>query len=179
MANEALRLIGGGPEASVGSTSEELNLRELWRAMMRRRFVLLATILVITGATFGVLRQQTPTYTAEALIHVQNRDAKVVKIDGVVDDMVADPATIESEIQLLTSRSFLRRNVEELNLVDDPEFNPSLLKDENEHSFLETLNPLQYIPANWLALLGAPLQHDTEARGQARSGRDPAERRHR
>ncbi len=171
MANEALRLIGGGPEASVGSTSEELNLRELWRAMMRRRFVLLATILVITGATFGVLRQQTPTYTAEALIHVQNRDAKVVKIDGVVDDMVADPATIESEIQLLTSRSFLRRNVEELNLVDDPEFNPSLLKDENEHSFLETLNPLQYIPANWLALLGAPLQHDTEA---AAAKPDPA-----
>ena len=163
MANEALRLIGSTPEMSQGSTSEELNLRELWRAVTRRRFVLVATILLITGGTFAYVHQLTPTYTAEALIHVQNRDAQVVQIQGVVNEMVADPATIESEIQLLTSRSFLRRNVEGLNLVDDPEFNPSLLKDENEHSFLETLNPLQYIPADWLALLRAPSRQDGEA----------------
>jgi succinoglycan biosynthesis transport protein ExoP len=151
MANEALRLIGG-PEVSLGSTSEDLNLRELWRAMRRRRSVLLLTVLLITGGTFAYVHQLTPTYTAEALIHVQNRDAQVVQIPGVVDQLVADPATIESETQLLTSRSFLRRNVEQLNLVDDPEFNPSLLKDGTEPSL---------------------------DRGQARSGRDPAELRHR
>ena len=55
--------------------------------------------------------------------------------------MVADPATIESEIQLLTSRAFLRRNVEELDLVDDPEFNPALREDAGEPSFLETHQP--------------------------------------
>ncbi len=162
MANEALRLIGG-PEVSQGGSSEELNLRELWRAMTRRRLVLAATVLLVTGGTFAYVHQLTPTYTAEALIHVQNRDAKVVKIDGVVDDMVADPATIESEIELLHSRGFLRRNVEELNLVDDPEFNPSLLKDENAHSFLETLNPLQYIPPDWLAMLRGSSKQDGEA----------------
>ncbi len=171
MANEALRLIGGSPEASLGSTSEDLNLRELWRAMRRRRFVLLATILVITCGAFVIVRQQTKLYTAEALIHVQNRNTQVVKIQGVVDDMVADPATIESEIQLLTSRAFIRRNVEELNLVDDPEFNPSLLKDQNEHSFLETLNPLQYIPADWLAVFRKPSGQDADA---ASNKLDPA-----
>ena len=121
--------------------------------MTRRRIVLAATVLLITGGTFAYVHQLTPTYTAEALIDVHNRDAQVVQIPGVVDQLVADPATIESEIELLQSRSFLRRNVEQLNLVDDPEFNPSLLKDENEHSFLETLNPLQYIPADWGASL--------------------------
>ena len=126
MANEALRLIGGGAEAAPASTSEELNLRELWRALMRRKLVLLATILAITGGAFAIVSQQTPMYTAEALIHVQNRDAQVVEIDGVVEELIADPATIESEIQLLTSRAFLRRNVEELDLVNDPEFNPEL-----------------------------------------------------
>jgi capsular exopolysaccharide synthesis family protein len=163
MANEALRLIGGGSEASPGAASEELNLRDLWRALMRRRFLLAATVVLITGGAFGYISQQPPLYTATALIHIQNRDARVVQIDGVVDEMAADPATIESEIQLLSSRSFLRRNVEKLKLVDDPEFNPSLLKDRSEPSFLETINPLQYIPEEWLAALHGPETDDADA----------------
>ncbi len=126
MANEALRLIGGPSEAGVAGATEELNLRELWRALTRRKFLLLATIVVITGGAFAYVSRQTPMYTAEALIHVQNPDSQVVlpKIEGVVHDMVADPATIESEIQLLTSPAFVRRVVDEMNLVQDPEFNP-------------------------------------------------------
>jgi succinoglycan biosynthesis transport protein ExoP len=158
MANEALRLIGGGSEASGSGTSEELNLRELWRALMRRKLLLLATVVVITGGAFAYVSQQTPLYTAEALIHIQNRDApKVVdQIQQVVNDLAADPATIESEIQFLTSRGFMRRNVEELGLVHDPEFNPALLKDKTEPSFLHTINPLQYLPEEWLAALRGP-----------------------
>jgi succinoglycan biosynthesis transport protein ExoP len=152
MANEALRLIGGSSEPSVSGAREELNLRELWRALRRRRVLLLATVVVITAATYGYISRQTPLYTAQALIHIQNRDAKVVQIQDVVDQMQADPATIESEIQFLTSRGFMRRNVEALNLVNDPEFNPSLLKDNAEPSFLQTINPLQYIPKEWLAV---------------------------
>ena len=38
-------------------------------------------------------------YTAEALLHVQNRDAPVVAIEGVVEELAADPATIESEVK--------------------------------------------------------------------------------
>src|SRR5215207_4508674 len=123
MANEALRLVGGSSETGSAGSSEELNLRELWRAISRRKLILLATILAITGGAFAYVQQQTPLFTAETLIHIQNRDAQVVEIDGVVEELVADPATIESEIQLLTSRAFLRRNVEELGLVNDPEFN--------------------------------------------------------
>src|SRR5688500_2286531 len=134
MGNAIPRSVGVGDMLS-GAT-EELNLRELWRALMRRKLLLVATIVVITGGAFAYISQQTPMYTAEALIHVQNRDAQVVEIDGVVEEMVADPATIESEIQLLTSRAFLRRNVEDLNLVADPEFNPALRQDEEEEAFL-------------------------------------------
>ena len=163
MANEALRLIGGGSEASPGAAPEELNLRELWRALMRRRFLLLATIVLVTGGAFAYASQQTPLYTATSLIHLQNRDAQVVEIEGVVDELMADPATIESEVQFLISRGFLRRNVEKLNLIEDPEFNPALLKDKIEPSFLETINPLQYIPAAWLAALRGSETVDPDA----------------
>jgi succinoglycan biosynthesis transport protein ExoP len=163
MANEALRLIGGGSEASPAGAGEELNLREVWRALMRRRLLLLATVVVMTAGAFGYVSRQTPLYEAEALIHIQNRDAKVVQIQDVVDQMPADPATIESEIQYLTSRGFLRRNVEALNLVSDPEFNPALSKDDGP-SFLQTINPLQYIPKEWLAALEPGGEPDAAAK---------------
>ena len=120
---------------------------------MRRRLLLLATVVLVTGGAFAYVSQQTPFYTATSLIHLQNRDAQVVEIEGVVDELMADPATMESEVQFLISRGFIRRNVEKLNLIEDPEFNPALLKDKIEPSFLETINPLQYIPAAWLAAL--------------------------
>ena len=61
MANEALRLIGGRAGGDTEEHGGELNLRELWRAIMRRKFLLLATILAVTGATYAYISQQTPT----------------------------------------------------------------------------------------------------------------------
>ena len=151
MANEALRLIGHSPEGSAASTGDELNLRELWRAIMRRKFVLLATILVITGATFAFISQQPPLYTAETLIQVQTRDAKVIQVDGVVEELVADPATMASEVALLSSPAFQRRIVEQLNLVEDPEFNGALREGADQPSIFELLNPMRYVPESWLA----------------------------
>jgi len=162
MANQALRLIGGGgSEAGTGGASEELNLRELWRALMRRKWVLLATIAVITGGAVVFVNQQTPRYTAETLVHIKPREAQVLEVEGVIEEMVADPATIESEIALLSSRDFLRRIVEQFDLTEDPEFNPSLLPEEERGSFFDVLNPLQYVPEEWLASLSAGSEDET------------------
>ncbi|HEX5077737.1 MAG TPA: polysaccharide biosynthesis tyrosine autokinase, partial [Geminicoccaceae bacterium] len=70
-------------------------------------------------------------------------------------DLAADPATIQSEIQFLTSPSFLRGMVEQLNLVDDPEFNSSLRADAAQPSVFELLNPMRYLPETWLAGIGS------------------------
>ena len=153
MPNEAARLIGGGSEVNAAGVGEELNLHAIWRALVRGRLLLVATVVVITGGAFAYISRQAPLFTTEALIHVKNRDAQVVQIQDVVDEMPADPATIESEIEFLTSRGFMRRIVEALNLVKDPEFNPALSKDQAAPSFLETINPLRYIPKEWVAAL--------------------------
>jgi polysaccharide biosynthesis transport protein len=151
MANEALRLIGTSAGRGADQRSDELNLRELWRAILRRKFVLLATILVITGATYAYISQQTPLYTGQTLIQIQTRDAQVIQVEGVVDELIADPATMQSEIQFLTSPAFLRRMVEQLNLVEDPEFNAALREDADQPSVLELLNPMRYVPQSWLS----------------------------
>ncbi len=150
MANEALRLIGTSAGRDAEQRGDELNLRELWRAILRRKFVLLATIIAITGATYAFISQQTPLYTGQVLIQIQTRDAQVLQVQGVVEELVADPATIQSEIQFLTSPAYLRRMVEQLNLVEDPEFNGALREDADQPSVLELLNPMRYVPESWL-----------------------------
>ncbi|MEM7023024.1 MAG: polysaccharide biosynthesis tyrosine autokinase [Pseudomonadota bacterium] len=161
MANEALRLIGGRAGGEPEEQGGELNLRELWRAVMRRKFLLLATIIAVTGATYAFISQQTPLYTAQALVQIQNREAQVIQVDGVIEELIADPATISSEIQFLTSPAFLARMVEQLDLVADPEFNPSLRADANQPSVLQLLNPMRYVPEGWLARVTPSPQEST------------------
>ena len=150
MANEALRLIGTSAGRDAEQRGDELNLRELWRAILRRKFVLLTTIIAITGATYAFISQETPLYTGQVLIQIQTRDGQVLQVEGVVDELIADPATIQSEIQFLTSPAYLRRMVEQLNLVEDPEFNGALREDADQPSVLELLNPMRYVPESWL-----------------------------
>ncbi|MGH6916887.1 MAG: Wzz/FepE/Etk N-terminal domain-containing protein, partial [Geminicoccaceae bacterium] len=153
MANEALRLIGSSTGRGAEQRGDELDLRELWRAILRRKFVLLTTIIAITGATYAFISQQTPMYTAQALIQIKTRDAQIIQVAGVVDELIADPATILSEIQFLTSPAFLRRMVEQLDLMEDPEFNGALREDAGQPSVLELLNPMRYVPESWLSSL--------------------------
>jgi exopolysaccharide transport family protein len=152
MANEALRLIGSTTEASSDAAYDELNLREVWRALKRRKLALLAPVALITLGVFFWAKQQPPMYTGEALLHVQTRDAQVIQVAGVVEEMIADPATIESEIEFLSSPAFSRRMAEKLGLTTDPEFAPWLRAEEPDPigTVLELLNPMRYIPESWL-----------------------------
>jgi polysaccharide biosynthesis transport protein len=167
MANEALRLIGSGADVPAGAASDELNLREMWRGLKRRRLVLLAPVVLITLGTFLWAKQQPKEYAAQALLHVQNRDAPVAPIQGVVEDLDPISEAIQSEVQFLLAPAFIRRVVDKLNLTQDPEFAPWLLHEEPSwfDQLLELLNPMRYIPAAWLA--------DSESDGPAT---DPAAR---
>jgi exopolysaccharide transport family protein len=152
MANEALRLIGSTTEASSDAASEELNPREVWRALKRRKLALLTPVAIITLGVFFWAKQQTPLYTGEALLHVQTRDAQVIQVQGVVEEMIADPATIESEVEFLSSPAFSQRIVEKLGLMSDPEFAPWLQESKPDPigTVLGLLNPMRYIPEDWL-----------------------------
>jgi capsular exopolysaccharide synthesis family protein len=140
----------------VGDTRGELNLREVWRGLKRRKLALLAPVVLITLGVFLWAKQQPPMYTAEALLHVKNRDAPVVAIQGVVEDLAPERAgTIESELELLNSPAFIRRIVDKLNLTQDPEFAPWLIDEEPTWfaRLLELINPVRYVPAEWWAAL--------------------------
>lgn len=166
MANETLPRIGG----DLGTGGEELNLREIWRALMRRKWIFAATVLFVTGCIYIYCKQQTPHYTSTALIQVQGQNTNILALDEVVEDLIADPATIESEIERLNSRAFMRRVVQQLGLEKNPEFNPALSGDLDGGSLLEFFDITRYLSADWL--------RDLIGDGSRRVGRDadPEER---
>ena len=104
----------------------EAPLRHLIGTIWRRRWIIIATIVVaVTLATLFVF-QITPRYTASAQILVETRQMNVLNIQAVVPGLGADYQTNETEAAVLRSRELAKKVVELLNLTANPAFNPEL-----------------------------------------------------
>ncbi len=76
---------------------------------------------------FVWLATVTPTYTVETRVLLSPRTGEISTFDTTENQPVQpDAETLQSEIQLMTSRPLLTRLVDDLRLDRDPEFNPAL-----------------------------------------------------
>ena len=108
------------------ATSPEPGLPDVLALLWRRKGFIASTVALTTLAAVVVIFQLTPRYTAETQILVGTRTEKVVDIQNVLEALRLDRATISSEVQVLSSRSLAEKVVDELGLVDRPEFNRHL-----------------------------------------------------
>lgn len=129
-----------GPMRAAGD-DDLIDIRALWRVLRRRMWVIAGTVALICGITLLVVFQLTPLYTASALVLIDPREERVVDLEAVMSGLPPDSAAIDSEVEVLRSRKLASRVVEELELVNDPEFNPTL----RDPSLLSTLNPLTWL----------------------------------
>ena len=135
--------------------------REFVERLRRHKGLVLAVMGVGTLATFLVVSQLTPRYSARTMILVGVPETNVVDVEDVVRGLRTDRATIESELQVLKSRSLAGKVADKLGLVQEPAFNPRLRPPRRTvGSMLAMLNPLRWIPPDWRTAL---------------SGADPAE----
>src|SRR5919106_5070256 len=108
---------GGGPG------HEGLSLDQI-RSVFRRHLSLILTV-VLVGTCLALLvgSKLTPKYTATAAVVIDRSDAQLL---DVIDEGRGVPvdSTVETEIELINSRSLLGRVMADLNLLADPEFRP-------------------------------------------------------
>jgi polysaccharide biosynthesis transport protein len=135
----------------------EIDLRSILGMLRRRKSVIFGTVAAVLLVTLLVLIQLTPRYTSSAELMLNTRQQNVVDIETVVSGLDVDPGSfqtgVQSEINIITSRSLARRVVEKLGLMQDPEFNSSL----RQASALDYINPLYWAEsgARWaMAALG-------------------------
>ncbi len=122
------------PDASFGDrrrapTSSDIDPWDLLRAIWSRKERLLALFVIfLTIGSFWVLTMR-PTYVAESQVSIKPRSGEISRFDTPERPQQADPISVESEVQILTSGALVPALVRQLNLHQLPEFNPALRGD--------------------------------------------------
>ncbi|HEB79616.1 MAG TPA: hypothetical protein ENI79_03980, partial [Rhodospirillales bacterium] len=141
----------------IPSSLGEVDLRELFRKLWRRKGIIFSTTVFVTILTTIIIFQMVKLYTSSANVLIEPREANVVNLEAVLSGLGGDTETIQSEIEVLKSRQLINKVVGKLKLDRNPEFNVSL---RPKGSFGEYLNPINYIPEEWLNALRGDMANE-------------------
>jgi capsular exopolysaccharide synthesis family protein len=111
-------LPAGGP---VGE--DVITIQRVIRAV-RRRLSLMIAVFILTVAGVAIFSYQLkPMYTATSRVIVNTRDENIVAITEVLSGMPAHSAVVDTESEILRSRTLIGKVVDRLDLMNNPEFN--------------------------------------------------------
>jgi polysaccharide biosynthesis transport protein len=133
-----------GPQADI--QDDVLDIRALFMTLWRRKWIVVNITAFFSILAVLILVQITPRYTAHALMAIESRKNSTVDLEAVLSGMSTDVAAIKTEIDVLKSRRLASKLVDQLGLVNDPEFNAALI---TKKGILSYLNPLHYLPQAW------------------------------
>jgi capsular exopolysaccharide synthesis family protein len=133
-------------------------LQLLW---FRKKLILALTVFI---AVIGYIQvnEIKNIYTASATLLIGIPESKVVDIESVLSGSNSQN-DVTSEIEVLRSRVLAAKVIKRLNLLNDPEFNPSLAEpEESLFDFLRYLDPRTWVPASWQKSVKEAMGHETE-----------------
>lgn len=100
--------------------------KQMLRAFRRRLpiffLMMLATFLLVAVYTV----QATPVFSSGASIIIDVREKNVFDMSSVLSGLPADSTIVDTEVEIIRSRSLAEKVVDKLDLMDNPEFNPTL-----------------------------------------------------
>jgi succinoglycan biosynthesis transport protein ExoP len=110
----------GAPAPQYLSHAELLNIST---GFLQRQYpVIVFTLLVMMAlAAIYVLSAQ-PKYTAQAKLLIDTRKVQLFQQQSVLGDIPPDPASVDSQVEILMSENVARAVIKELHLTEDPEF---------------------------------------------------------
>ena len=103
---------------------DEIDLLQLWHSLWQRKWSILTLVLVVVMLSTLVVLSITPIYRAAATLLIEQKAAKVVSIEQVYGLDGSGNEYLQTQFELLRSRSLAERVVSELNLTTHPEFDP-------------------------------------------------------
>lgn len=118
------------PAAEAASPEEDgqrIDLRALLSLVRRHRWTILITFACIVGGALLLTSQISKRYTATALVVVDSRDAQILGVQPGISDVVGRDSIVDTEVEIASSSTVLRRAGEDLNLphMDDFAARPS------------------------------------------------------
>ncbi|MBX3504017.1 MAG: polysaccharide biosynthesis tyrosine autokinase [Parvibaculum sp.] len=152
-----------GREGDEGEGFLEFDLKALYRTLRKRLWLILSVTFGLTALVMAVVFQQTPLYTANAQVLLDRQKMQVTDMEAVMSGLPADSATVDSEVEILLSRTLAERVVDRLDLMKDTEFNAAL----REPSAIRWLDPRLWIREAIALVSASPAPVSEEARARA------------
>jgi uncharacterized protein involved in exopolysaccharide biosynthesis len=106
---------GGGPV--------RLQFADFVRIVRARHRLILGIAAACVAITAAILTLLPTQYSAFAEVMLEQRKNNVADASSVLSSLPTDPASVQNQIQILTSRDLASRVVDRLGLENDPEFN--------------------------------------------------------
>ena len=154
-----------GPKegTAVGTVDVAFLLQFLWR----RKLEILLTVAFVIALSALLIGQIRPTYSAASTVMIEGRMSQVVDIDSVMSGLPSDAETIQSEIEVIRSRSLAGKVAEKLRLDMDPEFNRSL-RGPGAKEQIAAFS--RVFPEAWASLLGSGQEKPVQADRKGETG---------
>lgn len=98
-------------------------------AAVRRRWKLVAALPLLAALLAAVVVLALPDrYDASAIVQIDPRKKSISNLEGVISELKADTATVESEVEIIRSRAIALKVIDILKLREDPDFSRPSLK---------------------------------------------------
>lgn len=98
------------------------SLERAWSAVRRKAVYVAICTGLATGIGITVAMMLPNRYDASATIQLDPRKKTISNLDSVLSDLKADTATVESEVEIIKSRTILLKVIDALKLREDDEF---------------------------------------------------------
>ena len=99
----------------------------VWRG--KHVIILCALAAMLLGGWYSFV-VAVPKYGADAQVVLETRDEQVLDIESVLGGISASEEALQTETHILSGRRLMGLVVDDLNLIDDPEFNLALRSEE-------------------------------------------------
>ncbi|NRB01807.1 MAG: polysaccharide biosynthesis tyrosine autokinase [Rhodobacteraceae bacterium] len=111
------------PDVEDGEIDLLALIRTLWRGKLYiLTSMLLAVLLALTVVQVAIV----PMFRAEATLAIEARESQVIDVESVLSGVSSDTFSLNTEIEVIQSRTLIERLVNQMNLTEDPEFNSAL-----------------------------------------------------
>ena len=118
------------PQENVGflppRAGDTFGLTDVWALFKRRRKFIISIVGLCTLLAVLVGFFAPKSYTVISEVVLERKDTRPFATDASLQSLDRDKSAAETEMDILESRQFAGRIVDKLNLINDPNYNPSL-----------------------------------------------------
>lgn len=107
--------------------ADAIDIVSLLRILRANILPILAITVLTISCGVAYLLSATPVFRASTVLMLESREESVAGLDAVLGSLsVGDSTVVNTEVEVLRGRTLMGRVVDDLDLVNDPEFNGSL-----------------------------------------------------